>query len=494
MHALLPLLLLIAVLPATARDVAAVLARELAVHANHPRFQRAHLGIKVITIPGDQTVFDHQSEKLFKPASNAKLFTGALVLDRFEPEYRIQTSCYTTGGPDANGLVPGNLIIYGRGDPSFSPRFHRGDLTAPFRAFAKAIHEAGVRQVKGNIVADESYFHIPPFGSGWTWDDLLESYGTEISALSANDNIAHLNLLPGTRVSQPTRISTRPSQIPFLIRNHSFTGRPGSGETLADHRPFLKNELILTGQLPADHAGRHYELTIRRPAAWFGQLLKIELEKLDIQIDGQVEAFNWNERLLRPLSRQNLKHVASIPSPSLLELTRHMMKDSQNLHAQLLLLQAGMKSPQAGMNTEKSAIADLDRFIRTAGIAREEVNLEEGSGLSRRALTTPNSIVRLLIHMARHPRSKEFTSTLTVAGRDGTLGGRMKGSSAENNLRGKTGSLNGIKALSGYVTNRARQKFAFSILLNHHPQSGSAARMAIENIAITIANSNVKID
>lgn len=474
----------------TAKATDASLVRNLTTQVTHQRFHRAHLGVKVIALPAGKTVFDHQGRKLFKPASNAKLFTGAFVLDRFDPAHRLQTSCYTIGKPSAQGSVAGDLIIYGRGDPSFTPRFHRGDLRKPFRSFAKAIHDAGIRKVAGNLVADASYFNIPPFGSGWTWDDLLESYGAEVSALSANDNIAHINISPAPIAGSPVRIETRPRLVPFEISNRTITGAAGSGERLHEHRPFLRNEFTLTGSLGIDGGGQHHEFTVRAPEYWFGMLLKRELEEMGISIDGTVVGLNWDQRVLNPLPAGGLHHVASVTSPSLLELTRVMMKDSQNLYSQLLLLQAGIKFPQAGLNTEKAAVKELNRFLKGAGISEGEALLEEGSGLSRRALLTPDAIVQLLSHMHRHPRSSQFKSTLTIAGRDGTLAHRMKQTAAANNVRGKTGSLNGIKSLSGYVKNRSGQEFAFSILLNHHGGSGASARNAIDKIAVMLAESS----
>ncbi|MGB0580978.1 MAG: D-alanyl-D-alanine carboxypeptidase/D-alanyl-D-alanine endopeptidase, partial [Limisphaerales bacterium] len=197
---------------------------------------------------------------------------------------------------------------------------------------------------------------------------------------------------------------------------------------------------------------------------------------------------NHPERMLDPRPAK-LVHIASIASPTLLEITRVMMKDSQNLYAQLLLLQAGIKSPLPGKNTEEAAIADLDRFVEQIDIKADEVRMEEGSGLSRRTLLSPNALTKLLQHMSTHPRAKEFASTLTIAGRDGTLSSRMKNTAAANNLHGKTGSLNGAKALSAYVTNRGGQKFAFSIIVNNHTQSGDSTKLAIDRIATKIAES-----
>ena len=136
------------------------------------RFEQAQIGIKVVSLADGESVFERNAAQLFHPASNAKLFTAALVLDRLDPERRIQTSAYGTVAPDGAGRVDGDLVVYGRGDPSLAPRYHRGDARAPFREFATAIHRAGLRQVAGDLIADESYFNAPPFGTGWTWDEL----------------------------------------------------------------------------------------------------------------------------------------------------------------------------------------------------------------------------------------------------------------------------------------------------------------------------------
>ena len=471
----------------------ATLAQELQAEVEHSRFKHAHLGIKVIALPSGRVVFDHQGDKLFRPASNAKLFTGALVLDRFDPGHRLQTSCYVHARPDASGVVNGDLIIYGRGDPSFSQRFHGRNADAPFKAFAKAIHAAGVRRVTGRLIADESYFNVPAHGSGWTWDELGQTYAAEVSALSVNDNIGALKIKPGTSLGAPGRVTLRPATVPFEIINRTTTIAAGQKDNLYRHRLFQKNQIVFAGQLHLKSPGRSFGLTVHRPARWFGQLLQRELISAGVQIDGPVEIRNHHERMLDPRSG-TLVHIASVASPTLLEITRVMMKESQNLYAQLLLLQVGMKTPVTGKNTEAAAIENLDRFVGEIGIPAEEVRMEEGSGLSRRTLLSPNALTKLLQHMSAHPRAKEFASTLTIAGRDGTLSGRMKNTTAANNLRGKTGSLNGTKALSAYVTNRRGQKLAFSILLNNHSQSGDSAKIAIDRIAVKIANSSERFE
>lgn len=486
-HGLIVSLLLTCAFTGIAKDSS--LSETLKKEVSHTRFRHAHLGVRVVALPSGRAVFDHQGGKLFRPASNAKLFTGALVIDRFDPKHRLQTSCYTDAKPNGAGLVQGNLIIYGRGDPSFSSRFHRGKLTTPFQAFAKTIHAAGIRRVTGNLIADESYFEVLPYGSGWTWDDLYRTYGAAVSALSVNDNIASIKIVPGLTVGAPCRVTLRPATVPFDVINRATTSAPGQKDQLYRHRTFLKNQMTFAGQLNRKSYGRNFDVTVARPAHWFGQILLRELKNVGVAVDGDIQVRNHHERILDP-RRSSLIHIASVASPTLLEIIRVMMQDSQNLYSQLLLLQAGMKSPVPGQNTEDAAIADLDRFVAQIGISSEEVRMEEGSGLSRRTLVTPNAITKLLQHMSTHPRAREFASTLTMAGKNGTLANRMKNTSAVGNLHGKTGSLNGAKALSGYLTNRNGQKFAFSILLNNHTQSGESARLAIERIATKLADSH----
>ncbi|MGB0581610.1 MAG: D-alanyl-D-alanine carboxypeptidase/D-alanyl-D-alanine endopeptidase, partial [Limisphaerales bacterium] len=285
------LLSLLCVTTLSAKDSS--LAQTLKKEAEHSRFKHAQLGLKVIALPSGRVVFDHQGDKLFRPASNGKLFTGALVLDRFDPGHRLQTSCYTHVKPDAAGTVSGDLILYGRGDPSFSRRFQGG--TQRLKRFAQAIQAAGIRQITGRLIADESYFNAPPFGSGWTWDDLGHTYGAEVSSLSVNDNVASLKIQPGRRLGTPGRVTLRPDTAPFNIINRTTTIAAGAKDNLYRHRLFQQNQIVFLGQLNLKSPGRSFDLTVHRPAKWFGELLKKELTALGIRIAGPAEVRNHPE-------------------------------------------------------------------------------------------------------------------------------------------------------------------------------------------------------
>jgi D-alanyl-D-alanine carboxypeptidase/D-alanyl-D-alanine-endopeptidase (penicillin-binding protein 4) len=373
-----------------------------------------------------------------------------------------------------------------RGDPSFAARFHRGDGMAPFRAFAAALRRTGLREVTGDLLADESHFNGPRWGRGWTWDELEESYAAEVSALSAMDNVVHLNVLPGSP-GEPVRLVTRPRITPFQFENRTVTRSPESGDELMFHRPFGGNRLRVAGGLGADIRGVTRELTVARPAEWFGLLLRQALEEEGVRIDGRVRAVNWQERLVEPRNNAALHHLASVSSPPIPRLVEVMMKESQNLYAQLLLMQVGSWQSYAGRSTDQAGLQEMDAFLRRLDIHPEDVRLEEGSGLSRRSRVTASAMVRLLERMDQHPRGEAFRSTLPLAGVDGTLSHRFKGSPAERRLWAKTGTLNQVCALAGYVENAAGHRHAFAILLNNHPGSGAAARAAVDALASEMA-------
>ncbi|PYI86944.1 MAG: D-alanyl-D-alanine carboxypeptidase/D-alanyl-D-alanine-endopeptidase, partial [Verrucomicrobia bacterium] len=169
---------------ASAAEATNSLQARLSAHLAQSRFASALWGVKVISLDTGGTLFEHNAEKLMKPASNAKLYTGALALDRLGPDFRIKTSLYASARPAKSGTLTGDLIVYGRGDPSFAARFYDGDYTKLLDPLVDALETAGVKRIKGNLVGDESYFRGPPLGSGWTWDDLQYYYGAEVSALT----------------------------------------------------------------------------------------------------------------------------------------------------------------------------------------------------------------------------------------------------------------------------------------------------------------------
>jgi D-alanyl-D-alanine carboxypeptidase/D-alanyl-D-alanine-endopeptidase (penicillin-binding protein 4) len=466
----------------------AELRERLTAHFSQPRFAAAHWGVQIVSLDTGKLLFSHNAGKLFLPASNAKLYTGALALDRLGPDFRLRTSLYAKRRPNRFGALRGDLIIYGRGDPTLAARYSDGDLDKALAPLADAARKAGLKRVQGDLVAEESFFTGPPLGAGWEWDDLQYYYGAEVSALSINDNAVEVVVKPGLQAGQPAAVTVQPAMSYLALSNRTETIAAGGKRDLRFARPLSRNVLFISGQVPLGDAGQTETISVHRPAQWFGQCLRDSLRRRGITVTGRVRATDWPERQTSPLDLGKLTELGAVESPPLREILGRMMKPSQNLYAQLLLLQVGAKgeADAAGPATapaglppggnrravqpthEEAGLHALEAFLRQAGIAKGEVRLQEGSGLARRDLVSPAATVKLLQFMARHRWAEIFRDALPVAGVDGTLRSRMKDTLAAGNAQAKTGTLSGVHALSGYVTTAAKERLAFAIMLNNY--------------------------
>ena len=487
----------------------------IAAHIGQPRFAAAAWGIKIVSLDSGKTVFEHNPQKYFSPASNAKLFTAALALDRLGAELRIKTSLYSTSRPDANGTLKGDLIVYGRGDPTMAARLNDGDYWKPLDPLVAQIVGAGVRRIEGDLVGDESYFTGPPFGSGWEWDDLQAYYGAEASALTVNDNAIDLFVKPAERVGLPCPITKGPQTSLVTIINRTQTVAKGAETRISVYRPVGENIIYVSGRAAIDGAGFTGSYAVHNPAGLFVSMLREALAKQGIIVAGRSRTIDSKFREVTPLDLSKLVEIAFVESMPLKDVIRETLKPSQNLWAQLLLLQVGASAaratdeargdaatrrrgsiakesggtdgqassrgatapPRASASastielpptTEEIGVESMQDFLAQAGVKEGDVLLEEGSGLSRRDVITPNATVALLAFMSRHRLFEAYRNALPIAGVDGTLEKRMKGTAAAGNVRAKTGSLRYVFTMSGYVTTASGERLAFSIMLNNY--------------------------
>ncbi len=470
----------------------------LSNHVAQPRLSAAALGVKVVSLNAGKTIFEHHANKLLKPASNAKLYTGALALDRLGPDYRIKTSLYAASKPTADGTLESDLIVYGRGDPSFAARFHDGDYAKPLAPLIDALAAAGVKRINGDLVGDESFFRGPPLGESWTWDDLQEYYGAEVSALTIQDNVIDLVFKPAAEVGQPCQINTKPATDYLTFINRTTTVTNGGKRSISLYRPIGENTVYVHGSLPLGGGDQAEAVSVHQPARWFVTLFKEALAKRGITVTGKVRTVNWLEREASPVDYTKVLEIATVESRPLSEILAKMMKPSQNLYAQLLLLQVGAtQNPKLETRTtEEAGLAELNKFLGELGLKRGEVFLQEGSGLSRTALLTPNATVTLLQHMTKHRHAEVFRDALPIAGVDGTLRSRLKGTPAEKNVRAKTGSLGFVSTLSGYVTTAANERLAFSIMLNNYNSTdpNHSGRAEVDALVVMLARFSGRSD
>ena len=458
--------------------------------------------VKIVSLDTGRVIFEENANKLLRPASNMKIYIVSAALDRLGPEYRFVTSVYAKESPEKSGTVKGDLIIYGRGDPSIAARFNDGDYFKGIDDLAARVVAAGVKRVKGDLVGDESYFNGAPLGSGWEWEDLQWSYGAEVSALTVNDNSVDLTVKPGRSAGAPCVVTTGPP-APFLsISNHTTTTPRGSRSDLNIYRGLGQNVLEIGGSLPLDDKGFSGSVAVPDPALAFVSMLRGALEKRGVLISGRTRTVNARSGLsvvprLLPAPIGGSGAVPSLPpveitnlqSPPLSLIAAQTLKPSQNLYTELILRSLGAITKTSAHQTDEDAGLDAVRnFLRQTGVDQHELVLNDGSGLSRNDMVTAHASVELLTFMSKHRYAGVFRDALPIAGVDGTLKNRMKGTPAEGNVHAKTGTLSSVASLSGYVTSAAGERLVFSMMLNNYAEVGEVRKDSIDAIAVLLAS------
>jgi len=474
-----------------------------------PALEPGFFALKIVSLESGQTIFEQSANKFVRPASNMKLYTVATAFDRLTPDFHFITSVYAKEKLE-DGKVKGDLIIYGRGDPSIAARFNNGDYFKGINDLADRIVAAGVKRVKGDLVGDESYFNGSPVGSGWEWEDLTWSYGAQVSALTINDNAIDLNIKPGATVGAPVTSVTGPPNASFItIVNRATTSPKGLKSDLQIYRGLGANTLELSGTLPLGDAGFVGGVAIPDPALAFVSMLRDALIKRGVKIDGRLRTVDARSgqsvvpvgstsgtTAIATPTQGSVIEVATLASPPFSIIAAQTLKPSQNQYTELILRTLSRTQPQlttqpavrGSEDTEELGLAVVKNFLRQAGIGENDVALNDGSGLSRNDLITANTTVQLLTFMSRHKYFAQFRDALPIAGVDGTLRTRMRGTPAEGNVRAKTGSLSSVASLSGYVTTAAGEHLVFSMMLNNYPDAAAVRRDSMDAIAILLAS------
>jgi D-alanyl-D-alanine carboxypeptidase/D-alanyl-D-alanine-endopeptidase (penicillin-binding protein 4) len=455
---------------------------------SRPEFAPAFWGIEVRSLATGRTLYARNAEKAFRPASNMKLVTTAAALDAYGPDARLRTTVETAGRLDALGRVLGDVYLVGRGDPELSARIAPGRPTAALEEMADALVAAGVRRIEGRVVGHEGAFAGERRGSDWAWDDLAWGYGAEVSALSFSDNLVLASLAPGARAGDPAVLDVEPRLGCVAVSSTVTTSEPrpapAAPEPAADDEEAVSlrrepgsNEVRLSGHVPLGGSWKG-ELSVSDPARCAARVFADVLEAKGLRVAGGVATSS------DPLPA-GTRVLAAHDSPPLSEIVRVVNKESQNLHAEMLLRLVGLKAGGEGsVEKGKEAVA---AFAERLGVPAAGWGLADGSGLSGFDLLTPRGLVSLLAAMDRHPCAAAFRDSLPVAERDGTLETRMKGTPAEGRVLAKTGTLRLARALAGYVTTVRGERLAFAIVVNNLEGRGREARAAVDEIAVALA-------
>jgi D-alanyl-D-alanine carboxypeptidase/D-alanyl-D-alanine-endopeptidase (penicillin-binding protein 4) len=470
-------------------DIARFGSRVLAALASDN--DKSYWGVLITDADTGEVLYSLNAGRYFMPASNAKLFTTAMALATLGPDFRIRTTVESAGEPDSSGRLAGDLVLVGRGDANLSSRVlpfvehaeHNGPPEKALADLADQVVASGVKEVSGDVVADDSYFAPERYPSGWGIDDAVWSYGAAVSALAINDNFISVDLRPGATIGAPLVYSAAPWPGIYEIRNDTLTAAAGTEPKLRLERDPDSQTFRLTGTLPLDAPARQLQLAVTQPAENAAAILMQLLEARGVHVEGRSRA-RHGDRVAQPQAASPMHVLAEHASPALLEDVRLTNKLSMNLHAELLLRVAARE--KAGATTMDDALAFATQFRQSIGIDPEDVQLTDGSGLSRGDLVTPQSVAQLLAYALRQPWGSDFMATLPVAGQDGTLENRMRGTAAAGQVHAKTGLVEHVNSLSGYATSRRGAHLIFSIFGNNTGTHGRDAINAVDSICVAM--------
>jgi D-alanyl-D-alanine carboxypeptidase/D-alanyl-D-alanine-endopeptidase (penicillin-binding protein 4) len=472
--------------PAARRAVAKFVARADAVLAASP-VSKGEWGLLIVDAESGETLFEQNADKYFVPASNMKLFTTALALAKLGTEYRFHTTLETGGTVWNDGVLGGDVVLVGRGDPNLSNRKFPYELKEEFDGppqkalveLADALAAKGIKEISGDVIGDDSYFPRERYPSGWEIDDMVWEYGAAISAIVVDDNTIALSLTPGEQPGTSVQASLNPATPDFLVENDLVTSAADVKSDLTLTREPGSNLVALKGTLPAKSAQRKLVLAIEEPAQHAAALLKRLLEDRGIKVAGVARARHVPE----PAADDPLvlaEHV-SVPLGDSVKLIN---KISQNLHTEMLLRTVARQNGIWGTPEDLSKVPE--DFYAAAGLAPGDVVQSDASGLSRHDLVTPRAIVTLLGYAQEQPWFGPYYASLPVAGQDGTLEDRMKNTPAAGRIHAKTGSVEHVRTLSGFAETPGGRRLIFSFLSNNQGGKSHEAADALTGLCVAM--------
>lgn len=468
------------------------LAQRLDALLDRPPFDRVHWGVYVADERG-RPLYQRNADRLFVPASNTKLVVGAAATVLLPPDYRVRTSVYVNGVL-RDGIVYGDLVLYGRGDPTFSTRCYGVDTLAlgacdsAFSAIdriADSIRSRGVRRITGRIIGDGSYFEPALVLPAWNVFDLNWWYAAPVSGLGFNDNSVDFSITPGNAVDHPPRITWSPQLDLFTFENRARTVPAGSSTTIGDKFFRTPGTMDIWAEGTVAQGRRPWieSFALPDPNRYAARALAASLERAGVAVEGGAigTTDSLDTRAVRccgsPLFEYQGRPIGDLVFP--------ILNSSQNWFAEMLVKVLGREfrgagSWEAGLDVERRFLID------SVGIDSTAFSLEDGSGLAAGNLVTPRAFGQLLAFMARHPRRGAFLAALPRSGQRGSLLRRFVGTPLEGQVRAKTGSIDRVNTLSGYIERPGGATLVFSIEANAHAISGRAMLAQIDSVVVEI--------
>jgi D-alanyl-D-alanine carboxypeptidase/D-alanyl-D-alanine-endopeptidase (penicillin-binding protein 4) len=438
-----------------------------------PNLEGARVGVRVEDVETGRTLFAHNPDWLINPASVTKVFTTAAALCLLHPDYRFKTEVYMRKRPD-NGVVAGPLYLKGYGDPFL--------VNERITYLANELKTLGLEKIEGPLVLDDSFFDGQGEGPGWSQDDSSRPYQAPMGALSLNFNSVTVTLFAGEGVGKPARVELHPDSDHFLLINRVVTSHQRTWIKIDADRMGKRTRVVVRGRVNAHHPGSRHQCRVTLPTWYTGYSFFNALKSAGVRARTSVR---------RGAVPNHADLYYTLRSPALGELVRKVNKLSQNFMAEQLLKTLGAEflgEPGSWYKGQQVMNAFLDEEV---GIPPGTYILHNGSGLNDVNRVTVTQVVKLLHYMwGRFDVRPDFLASLAVAGADGTVNGRFAHPTLARTMRLKTGSLENVRALTGYIHSRGKQVFAFAFLVSDYQCHGYQVSHLIDRFASALARAD----
>jgi len=441
----------------------------------NPILQHGFWGASIRPVDSTEPWYSLNATKLMMPASSLKVVTLAVGAEKLGWDFRYETKVYAVGTV-RSGVLHGDLVVAGSGDPSLDD--WDGIATRLWADWAAKLKAAGITSIDGRIVGDDNAFEDEGLGSGWAWDDIPTGFAAPVSALQFNEGNVQVRMAPGDAVGDRAIATLSPDTSGMTLANFVVTGPAGSASTVTRRRLPGSTRLELRGSLML--RGRPFALnaSVDNPTLYYVKALRAALIADGIAVSGP--AVDIDD--ITPPQRSGLMPLVTSQSDPLSMLATTMMKLSQNQYAEALLKTIGGGTAEAGRTAVKETLKSWN--VDPAGLS-----MADGSGLSRYNYITPETMVAVLTHVDRSEGLREkYEATLPIAGRDGTLEQRMRGTPAEGRALVKTGSMTAARSVAGYVRTGDGRQVAFAIIANNFDNSAAAINAATDEIIARLAS------
>jgi PBP4 family serine-type D-alanyl-D-alanine carboxypeptidase len=398
-----------------------------------------------------------------------KILTMATAAEKLGWDFTYTTHLDAIG-TISNGVLRGDLVVTGGGDPTIIS--NDGGPAPVFGEWAAALRKAGITRVDGRILGDDSFFDADPIGMGWSWDDLVFGYSTGITALSYNENQVAASVTPGASAGTAATVSLSPSHSHGLnvISRVTTSARPADAPandprlraSISWDRTPGSTDLVVSGTIPVGANPVSQDVAVARPTLFFVTALRDALIADGIAVYGDaVEA----RTVIEPTMGVRTP-IATRTSPPLSVIGAYFMKVSQNFVAETLFKTLGaVVKGQGSASAGRSVVLET---LQSWGVPADAIVMRDGSGLSRYNYVTTGAIATVLTRMWTNDALRgPFAATLPVAAHDGTLSNRMKDTWLDAHVQAKTGTISNVRSLSGYLETKSGERVVFSIIGNH---------------------------